>query len=118
MMHQEKKEKSDVVVQAGDLYSPDAQTSSGFRLRDEVATPRQDSETSDLRNYGSVAAKIAEKAFAMAKELTAWRKWVAIVIGTLAAGVAAWLMNGCTTVIRSDAFGVTVSRIIVLLTNK
>jgi hypothetical protein len=53
----------------------------------------------------AAADKVAVGAFAKAKLLTGWRKWVAIVIGTLAAGAAAWLAAGCAAAVKQDADG-------------
>lgn len=53
----------------------------------------------------AAAEKVAVGAFAKAKLLSGWRKWVAIVIGTLAAGAAAWLMAGCSTTYSQSAGG-------------
>lgn len=92
-MTKEQNDISDVVVQAGCPSTQDERTSSCS----DVAQ--------GLRNYGPAAAKIADKAFAKAKVLSGWKKWVAIVIGTLAAGAAAWLMAGCTAAVKQDAGG-------------
>ena len=43
----------------------------------------------------AAAEKLAAGAFSKAKLLTGWKRWAAIIIGTLAAGAAAWLMTGC-----------------------
>lgn len=53
----------------------------------------------------AAADKVAEGAFAKAKLLTGWRKWVAIAIGTLAAAAAAWLAAGCSTTYSQSAGG-------------
>lgn len=53
----------------------------------------------------AAAEKVAVGAFAKAKLLTGWKKWVAIVIGSLAAGAAAWLMAGCSTTYSQSAGG-------------
>lgn len=53
----------------------------------------------------AAADKVAVGAFTKAKMLSGWKKWVAIVIGTLAAGAAAWLMAGCTAAVKQDAGG-------------
>lgn len=102
-MTKEQKDTSDVVVQAGCPSTPDERTSSGS----DVAP--------GLRNYGPTAAKIADKAFAKAKVLSGWRKWVAIVIGTLAAGAAAWLMAGCTGSYSQRADGSVDARWVIVL---
>ena len=44
----------------------------------------------------AAADKVAVGAFAKAKVLSGWRKWLAIAVGVLAAGAAAWLSVGCT----------------------
>ncbi len=43
----------------------------------------------------AAAEKVAVGAFGKARLLSGWKKWLAIAIGTLAAGAAAWLMSGC-----------------------
>lgn len=53
----------------------------------------------------AAAGKVAEGAFSKAKLLSGWRKWLAIAIGTLAAGAAAWLMSGCAAAVKQDAGG-------------
>lgn len=53
----------------------------------------------------AAAQKVAVGALAKAKLLSGWRKWVAIVIGTLAAGAAAWLMAGCTAAVKQADAG-------------
>lgn len=98
-MEQEKKDTNNVVVQSNSPYSQ------GY-----AATKRSTAT--------EVASEIAEKAFFKAKLLTGWKRWVAIVIGTLAAGAAAWLMNGCAAVVSKDASGVTTSWVVVIPINK
>lgn len=53
----------------------------------------------------AAADKVAEGAFAKAKLLTGWKKWVAIAVGVLAAGAAAWLAAGCSTIYSQSAGG-------------
>lgn len=53
----------------------------------------------------AAADKVAVGAFAKAKLLTGWRKWVAIAVGVLAAGAAAWLAAGCSTTYSQSAGG-------------
>lgn len=53
----------------------------------------------------AAAEKVAVGAFAKAKLLSGWRKWVAIAVGVLAAGAAAWLMAGCSTTYSQSAGG-------------
>lgn len=53
----------------------------------------------------AAAGRVAEGAFSKAKLLSGWKRWVAIVIGTLAAGAAAWLMSGCAAAVKQDAGG-------------
>lgn len=62
----------------------------------------------------AAAEKVAVGAFAKAKLLSGWRKWVAIVIGTLAAGAAAWLMSGCAAAVKQDEAGFSARWVIVL----
>lgn len=62
----------------------------------------------------AAAEKVAVGAFSKAKLLSGWRKWVAIVIGTLAAGAAAWLMTGCAAAVKQDADGICARWVIVL----
>lgn len=63
----------------------------------------------------AAAEKVAVGAFAKAKLLSGWRKWVAIVIGTLAAGAAAWLMAGCTGSYSQRADGSVDARWVIVL---
>lgn len=53
----------------------------------------------------AAAGKVAVGAFAKAKLLTGWRKWVAIAVGVLAAGAAAWLAAGCSSTYKQSADG-------------
>jgi hypothetical protein len=53
----------------------------------------------------AAADKVAVGAFAKAKLLTGWRKWVAIAVGVLAAGAAAWLAAGCSSTYKKSADG-------------
>lgn len=53
----------------------------------------------------AAADKVAVGAFAKAKLLTGWRKWVAIAVGVLAAGAAAWLAAGCSSTYKQSAAG-------------
>ena len=53
----------------------------------------------------AAADKVAVGAFAKAKLLTGWRKWLAIAVGVLAAGAAAWLAAGCSTTYSQTAGG-------------
>lgn len=53
----------------------------------------------------AAADKVAVGAFAKAKLLTGWKKWVAIAVGVLAAGAAAWLAAGCSTTYSQTAGG-------------
>ena len=53
----------------------------------------------------AAADKVAEGAFAKAKVLTGWKKWVAIAVGVLSAGAAAWLAAGCSTTYSQSAGG-------------
>ena len=53
----------------------------------------------------AAADKVAVGAFTKAKRLTGWRKWVAIAIGVLAAGAAAWLAAGCSSTYKQSAAG-------------
>lgn len=53
----------------------------------------------------AAADKVAVGAFATAKLLTGWRKWVAIAVGVLAAGAAAWLAAGCSSTYKQSADG-------------
>ena len=66
----------------------------------------------------AAAVKVAVGAFAKARLLTGWRKWAAIVVGTLTAAAAAWLMSGCAAAIRQDASGVSARWVIVLPIDK
>lgn len=60
----------------------------------------------DKRNKVQAAAgKVAVGAFAKAKLLTGWRKWVSIAVGVLAAGAAAWLAAGCSSTYKQSADG-------------
>ena len=63
----------------------------------------------------AAAQKVAVGALAKAKLLSGWRKWVAIVIGTLAAGAAAWLMVGCTGSYSQHADGSVDARWVIVL---
>lgn len=63
----------------------------------------------------AVAKKVAAGAFGKAKLLSGWRKWVAIVIGTLAAGAAAWLASGCTGSYSQRADGSVDARWVIVL---
>ena len=63
----------------------------------------------------AVAKKVAVGAFDKAKLLSGWRKWVAIVIGTLAAGAAAWLAAGCTGSYSQRADGSVDARWVIVL---
>lgn len=63
----------------------------------------------------AAAQKVAVGALAKAKLLSGWRKWVAIVIGTLAAGAAAWLMAGCTGSYSQHADGSVDARWVIVL---
>ncbi len=60
------------------------------------------------------AQKVAVGAFGKAKQLSGWKKWVAIAIGTLAAGAAAWLMSGCSAAVKQDAGGMSARWVIAL----
>lgn len=66
----------------------------------------------------AAAEKVAVGAFAKAKQLSGWRKCAAIVVGTLAAAAAAWLMSGCAAAVRQDASGVSARWVIVLPLDK
>ncbi len=66
----------------------------------------------------AAAEKVAVGAFAKAKLLSGWRKWVAIAVGVLAAGAAAWLMSGCAAAVKQDAEGFCARWVIVLPVEK
>lgn len=66
----------------------------------------------------AAAEKVAVGAFAKAKLLSGWRKCAAIVVGTLAAAAAAWLMSGCAAAVRQDASGVSARWVIALPLDK
>lgn len=63
----------------------------------------------------AAADKVAVGAFGKAKQLSGWKKWVAIVIGTLAAGAAAWLAAGCTGSYSQAADGSVDARWVIIL---
>lgn len=63
----------------------------------------------------AVAEKVAVGAFAKAKLLSGWRRWLAFAIGTLAAGAAAWLMSGCTGSYSQRADGSVDARWVIVL---
>lgn len=63
----------------------------------------------------AAAGKVADGAFAKAKLLTGWRKWVAIAVGVLAAGAAAWLAAGCTGSYSQRADGSVDARWVIVL---
>ncbi len=63
----------------------------------------------------TVAKKVAEGAFAKAKLLSGWKKWVAIAVGVLAAGAAAWLAAGCTGSYSQRADGSVDARWVIVL---
>lgn len=62
----------------------------------------------------AAAGKVAVGAFAKAKQLSGWKKWVAIAVGVLAAGAAAWLAAGCAAAVKQDADGISARWVIVL----
>lgn len=66
----------------------------------------------------AAAEKVAVGAFAKAKLLSGWRKWVAIAVGVLAAGAAAWLMAGCAAAVKQDEAGFCARWVIVLPVEK
>lgn len=63
----------------------------------------------------AAADKVAVGAFAKAKGLTGWRKWLAIAVGVLAAGAAAWLAAGCTGSYSQRADGSVDARWVIVL---
>ena len=66
----------------------------------------------------AAAEKVAVGAFAKAKLLSGWRKWLAFAIGTLAAGAAAWLMSGCAAAVKQDEAGFSARWVLVLPVEK
>lgn len=66
----------------------------------------------------AVAKKVAVGAFGKAKLLTGWRKWVAIAVGVLAAGAAAWLLSGCAAFVKQDEAGFSARWVLVLPVEK
>lgn len=63
----------------------------------------------------AAADKVAVGAFAKAKLLIGWRKWLAIAVGVLAAGAAAWLASGCTGSYSQAADGSVDARWVIVL---
>lgn len=63
----------------------------------------------------AAAEKVAVGAFAKAKLLSGWKKWVAIAVGVLAAGAAAWLSVGCTGSYTQRADGSVDARWVIVL---
>lgn len=66
----------------------------------------------------AAAERVAVGAFVKAKVLTGWRKWLALAVGTLAAGAAAWLMSGCAAVVKQDEAGFSARWVLVLPVEK
>lgn len=62
----------------------------------------------------AAADRVAVGAFAKAKLLTGWRRWLAIAAGVLAAGAAAWLAAGCSGEVQMDADSISARWVIVL----
>lgn len=71
--------------------------------------------TDTKEKLNNAAKKVAEGAFAKAKLLTGWKKWVAIAVGVLAAGAAAWLAAGCTGSYSQAADGSVDARWVIVL---
>ena len=63
----------------------------------------------------AAADKVAVGAFGKAKQLSGWKKWVAIAVGVLAAGAAAWLAAGCTGSYSQRADGSVDARWVIVL---
>lgn len=63
----------------------------------------------------AAADKVAVGAFTKARLLTGWRKWLAIAVGVLAAGAAAWLAAGCTGSYSQAADGSVDARWVIVL---
>ncbi len=60
----------------------------------------------------AVAEKVAAVAFGKAELLNGWRKWLAIAVGVLAAGAAAWILSSCAAAVKQDSTGLSARWII------